>query len=86
MGSATLLPLGDAARDLHADEGVDLSAAGRSQAVAFELGKGRVVVLADAATVGAELVAGTLKVGMNRPGNDDRQLTLNVLHWLTRLL
>jgi hypothetical protein len=85
-GSATLLRLGDAARDLHADEGVDLSAAGRTQAIAFELGKGRVVVLADAAMVGAELVAGTLKVGMNRPGNDDRQLTLNLLHWLTRLL
>ncbi len=85
VGSA-LLPLGDAARDLHADEGIDLSAAGRSQAVAFELGKGRVVVLADAAMLGAEMIAGTLKVGMNRPGNDDRQLALNVLHWLTRLL
>jgi hypothetical protein len=24
------------------------------------------------------------KMGMNAPGNDDRQFALNVLHWLTR--
>ncbi|HEV7516166.1 MAG TPA: DUF4350 domain-containing protein [Thermoanaerobaculia bacterium] len=86
-GSAAFLPLGDAARDQHAEEGVDLSAAGRAQGIAFELGKGRVVVLADPAMATAQQVAGgALKVGMNRPGNDDRQLVLNVLHWLTRLL
>jgi len=85
-GSTALLPLGDAARDQHVNEGTDLSAAGRAQGIAFELGKGRVVVLADPAMATAQLVAGTLKVGMNRPGNDDRQLVLNVLHWLTRLL
>jgi hypothetical protein len=86
-GSAAFLPLGGAARDQHVDEGIDLSAAGRSQGIAFELGKGRVVVLADAAMTTAQtLGGGTLKVGMNRPDNDDRQLLLNVLHWLTRLL
>jgi hypothetical protein len=85
-GSAAFLRLGDAARDRHFQEGTDLSAAGRAQGIAFELGKGRVVVLADPAMATAQWVAGTLKVGMNRPGNDDRQLVLNVLHWLTRLL
>jgi hypothetical protein len=86
-GSAAFLPLGDAARDRHPDEGIDISAAGRSQGIAIELGKGRVVVLADTAmTTAQELGGGALKVGMNRPDNDDRQLVLNVLHWLTRLL
>ena len=86
-GSSAFLPLGDAARDQHVEEGIDLSAAGRAQGIAFELGKGRVVVLADPAMVTAQQMAGgALKVGMNRPGNDDRQLALNVLHWLTRLL
>lgn len=86
-GSAAFLPLGDAARDQHVDEGIDLSAAGRAQGIAFEFGKGRVVVLADAAmTTALQLGDGALKVGMNRRDNDDRQLALNVLHWLTRLL
>jgi hypothetical protein len=86
-GSAAFLPLGDAARDQHVEEGIDLSAAGRAQGIAFELGKGRVVVLADPAMATAQQMAGgALKVGMNRPGNDDRQLVLNVLHWLTHLL
>jgi hypothetical protein len=86
-GSAAFLPLGDAARDQHVAEGLDLSAAGRAQGIAFDLGKGRVVVLADAAmTTAQQLGGGALKVGMNRPDNDDRQLALNILHWLTRLL
>jgi hypothetical protein len=86
-GSAAFLPLGEAARDRHAAEGTDSSAAGRAQGIAIEVGKGRVVVLADTAmTTAQQLGGGALKVGMNRPDNDDRQLVLNVLHWLTRLL
>lgn len=86
-GSAAFLPLGDAARDRHPGEGIDISAAGRSQGIAIEIGKGRVVVLADTAmTTAQQLGGGALKVGMNRPDNDDRQLVLNVFHWLTRLL
>jgi len=27
-----------------------------------------------------------LKFGMNREGNDDKQLALNVMHWLSGLL
>lgn len=27
-----------------------------------------------------------VKFGMNRPGIDNRQLALNIMHWLSRLL
>ena len=32
------------------------------------------------------LTAQNTNFGLNYPGTDDRQLTLNVLHWLTGLL
>lgn len=61
-------------------------AAGRAQGLAFERGRGRVVVLAEAAMMSAQLAGpgGTLKVGMNAPGSDDRQFAINVLRWLGR--
>jgi len=56
-------------------------------------GKGRVVVLGEAALFSAQILRSTegnqqrdLKFGMNAPGNDDRQFALNVLHWLSGLL
>lgn len=54
-----------------------------AQGVAFELGRGRVVALADAAMLTA-VEDGGRKIGMNAPGNDDRQFLLNVMHWLAR--
>ena len=45
-------------------------------------GNGRVVVFGEAAM----LTAQNINFGMNYPGTDDRQLTLNVMHWLTGLL
>jgi hypothetical protein len=66
-----------------------VSAKGRSQGVAFALGKGRVVVLGEAALLSARvtLLDGQEygKVGMNRPGTDNRQFALNLMHWLSRL-
>lgn len=64
-----------------------LPAAGRAQAVAFEFGRGRVVVLGEAAMLSAQ-VAGPRRVpfGMNVPGLDNRQFALNVVRWLTRAL
>jgi hypothetical protein len=71
------------------------SAAGRAQGVAFEHGKGRVVVLGEAAMLSAQILMfqnadGTpgepIRMGMNRRGTDNQQLALNVLHWLTRAL
>ena len=70
-------------------------AAGRAQGIALEFGRGRVVVLGEAAMLTAQLVRGPgaqllgveeFAMGMNRPGNDNRQLALNILHWLSRLL
>jgi hypothetical protein len=63
------------------------SAAGRAQGIALKFGRGRVVVLAEAAMLSAQL-AGPQKVkfGMNKPGTDNRQLALNLMHWLSRLI
>jgi hypothetical protein len=58
------------------------SAAGRVQALAMPFGKGRVVVFGEAAM----LTAQERNFGMNYPGTDNRQLVLNVMHWLTGLL
>ena len=67
--------------------GKKISAAGRAQAEALTFGKGRVVVLGEAAMLSAQL-AGAEKTpfGMNRKGIDNRQLGLNIMHWLSRLL
>src|SRR5437868_2468760 len=63
------------------------SAAGRAQGIAITFGKGRVVVLGEAAMLSAQL-AGPNKMpfGMNRPGIDNRQMALNIMHWLSGLL
>jgi len=52
------------------------------QGIALRHGSGRVVVLGDATMLTA-LVDGEDKVGMNRRGNENRKLALNVLHWLS---
>jgi hypothetical protein len=63
------------------------SAAGRAQGLAFKLGKGRVVVLGEAAMLSAQLAGPRkMKFGMNRLGIDNRQLALNIMHWLSGLL
>ncbi len=67
-----------------------VSAAGRAQGVALEVGRGRVVVLGEAAFLSAQVVVlpgrPMIRMGMNVPGTDDPQFALNMLHWLTRLL
>ena len=61
--------------------------AGRAQAVAFTHGKGRVVIVGEAAMFSAQILSGEgpedQKFGMNTPGNDDKRFVLNVMHWLT---
>jgi hypothetical protein len=57
-------------------------AAGRAQAVAMSRGRGRVVVFGEAAMLSAQNV----NFGMNYPGTDNRQLVLNVMHWLSGIL
>jgi hypothetical protein len=61
------------------------SAAGRAQGVALEFGKGRVVVLGEAAMMTAQIDPDGHRFGMNVPGNDNRKLALNIMHWLSRL-
>jgi hypothetical protein len=62
--------------------------AGRAQGVALSHGKGRVVVMGEAAMFSAQILSGEEgheeeKFGMNAPGNDDKRFVLNVLHWLS---
>jgi len=87
-GSAAFLKLSDTAKDRAApDSKTDVSAAGRAQGITFKFGKGRVVVLGEAGMLSAQL-AGSEKrpMGMNVPGSDNRQLALNIMHWLSGLL
>jgi hypothetical protein len=86
--SVAILKLSDTAKDTpnrEADSSV--SAAGRAQAVALKFGKGRVVVQGEAAMLSAQIAGqNKQKMGMNVPGNDNKQYALNVMHWLSGLL
>ena len=87
-GSAAILILSDGATDVPTFDSKDsVSAAGRAQAVALKVGKGRVVVQGEAAMLSAQ-ITGVQKrtMGMNTPGNDDKQYALNVMHWLSGIL
>ena len=70
--STSFLSLSPTAIDLF-QHGKKVSAAGRAQGVATVFGKGRVVVLGE---------MGMLMV-LNRLGYDNRQLALNIMHWLS---
>ena len=87
-GSVAFLKLADTAIDAVAPERkTKVSAAGRAQGLALERGKGRVVVLGEAAMLTAQL-AGPEKApfgGLNVKGIDNRQLALNIMHWLSKL-
>ncbi len=84
-GSLPIMKLADTAVD-HID-GNEVSAAGRAQGLAFAYGKGRVVVLGEAAMLSAQVAGdGTFKMGMNAGDIDNKQLALNILHWLSGLL
>jgi hypothetical protein len=83
-GSVAILRLADTAVDQGDDDKL-VSAAGRAQGLAFDFGKGRVVVLGEAAELSAQVV-GTMRFGMNVPGLDNRQMALNIMHWLSGLL
>jgi hypothetical protein len=75
---------------LKLDPQAKVSAAGRAQGLALRYGKGRVVVLGEAAMLSAQVVEMPGKplqrVGMNRPNIDNQQLALNIMHWLSGLL
>ena len=59
--------------------------AGQAQGLAAAWGKGRVVVLGEAAMLTAQVDRG-VPFGMNSPGSDNRQFALNAMHWLSHKL
>jgi hypothetical protein len=61
-------------------------AKGRAQGLALSLDGGRVVVLGEAAMISAQLDEKGRPSGMNHPGVDNRKLTLNIMHWLSRVM
>lgn len=94
--ATVLLRLSDKAEDLMVglgEAGPDVPkekrrpSGGRAQGLAMTVGKGRVVVLGEAAMMSAQ-VAGPNRspMGMNVPGTDDRQFAINVIRWLARAL
>ena len=87
-GSVGILNLSDHATDTPTAEAqTSVSAAGRAQAIALKFGKGRVLVQGEAAMLSAQ-VSGpeNRRMGMNVPGNDNRQYALNLMHWLSGIL
>lgn len=60
----------------------DAPAAGRSQGLAMLHGRGRVVVLGEAAMLTAQRDGRGTRFGMNAGRNDNRNFTLNTLRWL----
>jgi hypothetical protein len=45
-----------------------------------------VFVVGEAAVLTAQIDPLGFKFGMNRPGSDDKQFALNIMHWLSGLL
>jgi len=95
--SVALLKLSDTAKDVlppdrkpsstedpPADHKV-VSAAGRAQGIALEFGKGRVVILGEAPMLTAQVTPNGLHYGMNISGTDNKQLAINIMHWLSKL-
>jgi hypothetical protein len=83
-GSAPFLVLGETAMDQYPDA-VGVRAAGRCQGLTLTHGKGRVVVLGEAGCLSAQF-GPRGPFGMNDPGNDNRRLALNIMHWLSGLI
>ena len=67
-GSVPILKLADTAVDHSFDDDKPVSAAGRAQGMAFSFGKGRVVVIGEAAELSAQVVGLDEKFGHERPG------------------
>ncbi|MBA3655749.1 MAG: hypothetical protein H0W69_00180 [Gemmatimonadaceae bacterium] len=83
-----LLILGDSATDYLPENGklVSRTAFGPAQAYTVTLGKGRVVVMGEAAALTAQVDDKGNKFGMQVAGTDNLQFVLNIMHWLSRLL
>src|SRR2546423_14258186 len=86
-GSDAFMELADTAVDHIPSTTKSNSAAGRAQGIAFHLGKGRVVVMGEAGMLSAQVTGSDNRpFGMNIPDIDNKQLALNIMHWLSGLL
>ena len=87
-GSIDILKLADSATDKPAYTAeTSTPAAGRAQAIALKFGKGRLVVHGEAAMLSAQISGADKRtMGMNVPGNDNKQYALNLMHWLSGIL
>ncbi len=85
VGSVSFLTLSETAVDVDPfNRRWRTPAGGRSQGLAFPLGKGRVVMMGEAAMFTAQVEGPNRSpFGLNVPGLDNRQLALNVMHWLS---
>ena len=55
--------------------------------MALKYGKGRVLVQGEAAMLSAQITGPNKRtMGMNTPGNDNKQYALNLMHWLSGIL
>jgi hypothetical protein len=85
--SDAFMKLADTAHDVVPPDNKEVPAAGRAQGIAFRLGKGRVVVMGEAGMLTAQVTGSDNRpFGMNIPGIDNKQLVLNIMHWLSGLL
>lgn len=86
VGSFAFMRLADSAQDVMGQEPA-VSAAGRAQGIAMKFGKGRVIVMGEAGMLTAQVIGPEASpFGMNIPDIDNRQLILNMMHWLSRKL
>jgi hypothetical protein len=84
--STVLLKLPATAIDTFPQTKTSQPAAARAQGLAMNFGKGRVVILGEAGMLSAQIDNKGRVFGMNYPATDNRQLALNIMHWLSRLL
>jgi hypothetical protein len=88
QGAAEFLKLGATASDRPSRTTTEsVSVGGQAQGLAFKFGKGRVVMMGEAAMLSAQLAGPQRRaMGMNVPGSDNKQLAINIMHWLSGLL
>jgi hypothetical protein len=83
-----ILKLSDTAYDSFPNtDKPNVPAKGRAQMLSLKFGKGRVVISGEAAMLSAQTMANGFRFGMNASAEiDNRQLVLNIMHWLSGLL
>lgn len=87
LGSTNILSLSKTAENQMHRTFVGPTQLQAAQMVAYKLGKGRVVITADGTMFSAQTVilqdGGTFGLGISRTDFDNKQLALNVMHWLS---